>query len=118
MKKIANGDYSFELKFPLDTTQFLPNEGVDRNNKVSYDRNSLSVINTLHMVNKLDRLFNRATEVKEIKSGEATMQELYRKRFGKDYVTKIASQTKKAEDTYESSSDSCTSSSSDSVNSF
>lgn len=73
MKKIANGDYAFKLKFPLDTSQFLPSEGVDRNNKVSYDRNSLSVINTLQMVNKLDKLFTRATEVKEIKSGDGKM---------------------------------------------
>ena len=92
MKKIAKGDYSFKLKFPLDMTQFLPSEGVDRNNAVSYDRNSLSVINTLKMVNKLDKLFNRATEVKEIQkidNGNGTMQGLYRKRFGEDFVTKV-----------------------------
>lgn len=57
MKKIATGDYSFKLKEPIRVTEFLPDEEVNILSKESHDRSSVSVINTLDTVKKLDKLF-------------------------------------------------------------
>ena len=83
MKQIANGEYSFQFRWPLTVTQFLPSECVDGNNKMRTATNQLKITNTLSTVKNLDRLLNKVKHKEyHIKKPHKSMQLYYLERFG------------------------------------
>ena len=79
MKLIAAGHYSFKLEDPMHITEFLPDERVDFLNKETHDRETISLVNTLGTVKKLDKLFLDITERK--KHMNTSLIDLYSKKF-------------------------------------